>query len=471
MTAMRRGAILLVLLVLTLPSLYSQPGQHYVPEILFANVEGEAVVFGGFIKSGRQSFPLLGFSSGATCKAYFLQIQGYLLNAAAHGDSFFFVGTAYLEGLPVILLVQLRNGEEPQATVIYSDTPLYGVDLLPMNNALYITGYVHRYSPVAELDIIVLKYNYTTGKVEDLIVLGSTAFDDYPKRILLDEENIVIIGDTYSYLVSQSDILIVKIKQDFTLISDIAIGGAGLENVEDALIYNDTLFVIGTTLGKDGTADAFIARISEKEGVLSLLVFTGYGHEFATSVSRFKNSYLLALHGEFEEEKKFTLILNYTLVTPLDLKLQSAFIVNSSADDATPLKSHNTGLIVKTSNFIAELYPEEKALCLGENCPPLVLSLLHYNASNLFYTPYGWRLTRSIIATKEKPKLYTIEINQISKVYVSSANLSVNIQLYVNRIDIVREIIKFIRRSTPLVIFIPMIVATILVVYMSRKRR
>ena len=474
MTAMRRGAILLVLLVLTLPSLYSQPGQHYVPEILFANVEGEAVVFGGFIKSGRQSFPLLGFSSGATCKAYFLQIQGYLLNAAAHGDSFFFAGTAYLEGLPVILLVQLRNGEEPQATVIYSDAPLYGVDLLLINDTLYIAGYIYRYTPVVESDVIMIRYNYTSGEVKGSLVFGSAAFDDFPKRILSDGSNIVVVGDTYAYNVSQSDVLVARVKPDLTLVKGVAVGGAGRESAEDAVLMEDgSLLVVGSTIGGTGTPDAFVVRVSDIGGLTYLSAIIGYENEYAVSVFRSENSYIVVLYGEFEEDKKLALIVDYTSKDPWTMELRTVLAVNSSAGQVIPLRSRNTALAFKAGSYIAVLNLGGRAVCLEENCTLLTVNLLDFGeqAPNLFTGLYGWRPLWSVVDVREKPLLQASTLHlQVEEIPASNTGLLMGRQKYVKQVNILKEFVKFIERNMPLLLFTPMILAAVLIIIEMSKR-
>ncbi|MCC6003274.1 MAG: hypothetical protein LM590_02950 [Thermofilum sp.] len=465
--------LLLLLVALLLPqSFYSQPSEQIEPVILFASAENEALLYGGFVRHGGASFPLFGLATSTKREAYFIESTGFMLSAAAHRGYFFFAGTTYLRGLPAILLVVMRN-ETLAPKVIYSELPLFGVDLLPVNSTLYITGYVYRYSPLRESDIILVKYNYVTGEIEDSAVLGSIAYDDYPKRLLSDGKNIIIVGETYSYNVSQSDILVVKLKPDLTLVNDMAIGGAGPECVEDALLTADgTLLIVGSTTGRDGTADAFIARVSEVEGLLYLTAVTGYGNEYAISASKLKDSYLIALHGEFEEEKTHTLILNYTLRR--DLELQSVLIANSSVGDTTPLKSHSTGLVIETSNLVAEIYPEEKALCIGGDCPPLAITLVDFKeyVASLLYTLHGWKPTYSVVKRREKPKLYVTELQQqLLKMNLSTASLSITTQPYARKIDLAREAIKLVERNTPLLLFTPMIAATVLVACLTKKKR
>jgi hypothetical protein len=470
--------LLLLILITTLLLIQSsqpQPSEQLTPEIFFSNFENGTLLFGGIIKDWGESLPLFGAASDTEREAYFLENKGYVLNAAMHRERFFFIGTAYVDGLPAVLLIQIHRQEKPRLIVIYSDAPLFGVDLLAVNDTLYIAGYIYRYSPVWESDVILIKYNYVAGKIEDSAVLGSVAFDDYPKRILSDGKNIIVVGDTYAYNVSQSDILIAKLKPDLTLISNMAVGGAGRESLEDALLMDDgSLLLVGSTVGGDGTHDAFIARVSEIGGLLYLTAVTGYGSEYAISASKIKYSYIVLLYGEFEEEKTCTLLLNYTLETYWGAVPQSMLIVDSSAGATAPLKTHNTGLIIKTDNLIAELYPEEKALCIVKSCPPLNVTLLDFKkyAANLFSTLYGWRPVYSIAKTREKPKLYAMELMQpVFKVSLSTVSMSVTNQPYVRKLDLVKEATRFIRRNMPLLLFAPMIAAAMLLAYELKKRR
>ncbi len=463
-----------MLLVLTIPGLYSQPRQQYVPEILFLGVEGEVVVFGGAIKSGRQSFPLLGISSGATCRTYFFRIQGYLLNAAVHRDSFFFVGTAYLEGLPAILLVQLRDGEEPQATVIHSGTPLYGVDLLLIKDTLYIAGYIYRYTPVVESDIIVVKYNYTAGRIEGSLVFGSVAFDDYPKRILSDGSDIVVVGDTYAYNVSQSDVLVARVKPDLTLVKSVAVGGAGRESAEDAVLMEDgSLLIVGSTIGGTGTPDAFVVRVSDIGGLTYLSAIIGYENEYAVSASRSGNSYIVVLYGEFEENTKLALIVDYALKDPWTMEPRMVLAVSSSAGQVIPLRSRNTALAFKAGSYVAVLNLEGRAVCLGENCTLLTVDLLDFGeqAPSLFRGLYGWRPLWSVAGARENPPLQASALHlQVEEIPASSTGLSVSRQKYVKQVNVLKEFRKFIERNMPLLLFTPMILAAALILIEVGKR-
>ena len=194
-------ALFFLLLVTVLPwhFSYAEQNKKPVPQIFFSSIQDDVVFFGGMIQSNHVNYPFFGLSSNNWRTAYFAQIPGYIVSAVKVGDKFFFIGTTYLDGFPAILLVEVSPQKRPRLKAIYSDLPLYGVDLLSLNDILYITGYTYRYRPVRESDVILLKYNYTAEKIINSVVFGSIAFDDYPKRILFDGENIIIVGDTYAY--------------------------------------------------------------------------------------------------------------------------------------------------------------------------------------------------------------------------------------------------------------------------------
>jgi len=475
MAEMKQYVLLTVLLVVSvLPSIYPQPSQQLVPEVLFANFESGVLVLGGFVGSGRQTFPLLGIASDSISAAYFLKIRGYLLNSVAHGDTFFYVGTAYVNGLPAILLVQLRMGEEPRVKVIHSDLPLYGMDLLLINNTLYITGYFYRYTPVVESDIILIKYNYTAGRVEGSLVLGSAAFDDYPKKILSDGNSIIVVGDTYAYNVSQSDVLIARVKPDLKLVWDVAVGGAGREFVEDAVLMEDgSLLIVGSTVGGTGTPDAFVVKVSDIGGLTYLSAAIGYGSEYAASVLKLKDSYVAALYGSFEEDRSLTLLVNYTSRDPWTLGLRAVLAVNSSAGHVVPLRSRGTAITVKVGDCIAVLNPQERAVCLRERAEPLAVNLLDFGeqALKLFQGLYGWKPLWSVMRVRESPSLRASDMQlQVEEMPLSEAELQIGKQRYISRVNPVREAIKFIEKNMPLLLFIPMIAAATLLAFEIRRR-
>ena len=293
--------LLLLLLVSTLPRqfLLPQPAEQQAPELFFSNIENNTILFGGTVKTHGVGLPFFGITSGEWREAYLAQMPGYMVNAAECGNKSFFIGTTYVDGFPAILLVEVSPGKEPKLISIYTDLPLFGVDLLAINNTLYIAGYVYRYRPVRESDIIIIKYNVTTDKIIDSIVFGSVAFDDYPKRIFYDGRSILVAGDTYAYNVSQSDILIARLTPDLRLLGDMAVGGAGRENLEDALLARDgSIILVGTTVGGDGTYDAFIAKVSDAGGIQYLEAIPGYGNMYAISASTLNDSYIVTLYGE-----------------------------------------------------------------------------------------------------------------------------------------------------------------------------
>ncbi|MCC6039272.1 MAG: hypothetical protein LM565_00410, partial [Thermofilum sp.] len=58
---------------------------------------------------------------------------------------------------------------------------------------------------------------------------------------------------------------------------------------------------------------------------------------------------------------------------------------------------------------------------------------------------------------------------QVEEIPISSVKLIINRQKYIKQIDPVREVIKFIERNMPLLLFTPMLAAAILVILETRK--
>lgn len=469
--------LLFLLFVLILPQqpLLLQPAEQQAPEIFFSNIEGKTILFGGTVKTHGVDIPFFGIASGEWRAGFFAEIPGYIVNAAECGNKSFFVGTIYVDGFPAILLVEVSPGEEPKLISIYADLPLFGVDLLPLNDTLYIAGYVYRYGPVRESDIIIIKYNVTTGKIIDSIVFGSVAFDDYPKRIFYDGRNILVTGDTYAYNVSQSDILIARLTPDLRLLGDMAVGGAGRENLEDALLARDgSMILVGTTVGGDGTPDAFIAKVSDVGGIQYLEAVPGYGNMYAISASTFNDSYIVTLYGELEEEKTYTLLLSYPQQAYWNTMPQTIYIVNSSLGTPTPLKTHNNGFAIQTGNTLVTIAEEKKALCLDKNCSTITIHFLDFKkyAPSYFSTLYGWRSVYSVTKTKEKPQLYTARLERpLNEINLTIADFHIETQQYEKKIDILQELVKLIERNMLLLVFVPLLVAFILLFYEIRRKK
>ncbi|MCC6004932.1 MAG: hypothetical protein LM590_11395, partial [Thermofilum sp.] len=151
-------------------------------------------------------------------------------------------------------------------------------------------------------------------------------------------------------------------------------------------------------------------------------------------------------------------LVNYTLKDPWTLEPSTALIVNSSAGQVTPLRSRNTATAVKIGSCIAVLNPQEKAECLGERATPLTVNLLESKeqAPRIFTGLYGWRPLWSVVEARECPPLQASDLQlQVEEIPVSSVKLIVNRQKYIKQIDLVREVIKFIK-NIPLLLFTPM---------------
>jgi len=469
--------LLLLLLVSTLPRqfLLPQPAEQQAPELFFSNIENNTILFGGTVKTHGVGLPFFGITSGEWREAYLAQMPGYMVNAAECGNKSFFIGTTYVDGFPAILLVEVSPGKEPKLISIYTDLPLFGVDLLAINNTLYIAGYVYRYRPVRESDIIIIKYNVTTDKIIDSIVFGSVAFDDYPKRIFYDGRSILVAGDTYAYNVSQSDILIARLTPDLRLLGDMAVGGAGRENLEDALLARDgSIILVGTTVGGDGTPDAFIAKVSDVGGIQYLEAIPGYGNMYAISASTLNDSYIVTLYGELEEEKTYTLLLSYPQQTYWNTIPQTIYIVNSSLGTPTPLKTHNNGFAIQAGNTLVTIAEEKKALCIDKNCSTITIRFLDFKkyAPAYFSTLHGWRTTYSVTKTREKPQLYIATLVQpLKKINLATEDFHIETQQYEKKIDIPRELVKLIQRNMLLLVFVPVVVAFILLFYEIRRKK
>jgi hypothetical protein len=254
-----------------------------------------------------------------------------------------------------------------------------------------------------------------------------------------------------------------------------AVGGAGQENLEDALLARDgSIILVGTTVGGDGTPDAFIAKVSDVGGIQYLEAVPGYGNMYAISASALNNSYIVTLYGELEEEKTYTLLLSYPQQAYWNTMPQTIYIVNSSLGTPTPLKTHNNGFALLADDTLFIIAQEKKALCLDINCSTITIRFLDFKkyAPAYFSTLYGWRAIYSVTKTREKPQLYTARLEQpLNEVNLTITDFHIEAQQYEKKIDILRELVKLIQSNMLLLVFVPVVVAFILLFYEIRRKK
>lgn len=472
MSRLRIAALLIsaALLLLLVPSL----GAPAKVNLLTAHFDRDYVFLGGSLKVGAYSLPFFGYVSNSTRKLYYVDAPGFVTGSYATNGSGVFVGTVFLEGAPSILVAEVEPRGEPRVYALRSAVPLYGVDVVSLGNGtLFVAGYVYAEATTRSSDVVVVRLS--KGTPVRVVVFGSPSFDDHPRRILYAGGYLVVVGETWAYNVSQGDVFVARLTPQLELKDDTVVGGAGIDTPEDALPLDDgSLLLVGSTVGGDGTHDGFVARVSEVGGLLYLSSITGYGEEYAVAVTRVGGAYIVVAYGGFEEDTSGALILNYTLRGAWDLAFQGAYLVKASNSSVLPVKAPwgAREAVFKTDGEVFEVF-SGREVCLSNNCSLREVVLAEYGkqVSAMLSPIYGWRTLHGVMKARATPEVEALALDYRGALLnASTSSLEVFIQPYARRFDPVKETIKFLERNIPILLFLPMVAAAVIVTLQIKRR-
>lgn len=309
------GKILLVVILTSLILMMDQ----YVMEaeqilrILHSTILEGGMISTGYIMLGRRKMPLLTSISlhneneswGVILDFNF---PGLILSAKkAYDGSILAVGYIYTPETRsydvLVLRFSSKEGRIIWAYAVGGQAYDIGQDLVVSGNEIIVIGHSYSFGTLRDADVFLLKFNME-GRLLKSIIIGGKAYDDIAKSgILTSDGGYLIVGYTFSFGVSFSDVMVIKLNEDLRLEWLVTIGGASHDEGLSVIEKDDGFLIVGTTRSlKLGINDGFYLEIS-KNGSLKYIYGLGWeGKDGLKLARRFINGkYILTGYTYFRE--------------------------------------------------------------------------------------------------------------------------------------------------------------------------
>ena len=216
------------------------------------------------------------------------------------------------------------------------------------DNKIYVLGHTYEYGTMHDADIILSILNLS-GNLINTYVIGTRAYDDLGKKILfLDNGDIIIIGDTWAYNVSLSDVMILRLDKNMNIKWAEAIGGSSFDEATSIKIVDDGYIVTGVTRSlKFGYDDGFFFKINDN-GRIEYMYGVGWKKaDGIMDIVKIEDRYILLGYTSITEEDADIMLLE---IRDNGNIIDSYFLRNNGLDSPHTISIENKKILI-TSYF------------------------------------------------------------------------------------------------------------------------
>jgi len=470
---MSRVALAIAVIVWLVASPLTAVDQNSPPRlrIMFSDMEANVVTVAGYALIANRQQPLVLTVDSADPNAFRgavvdLGFPAMFMSSRLLADgSVVAVGRLYRQGQGYDVLVA-RLGRENEilwTRTIGGEDFDAGEDVLDVDGSLVVVGYSYSFSKIRSSDVLLLKLDYS-GTILGSWTIGVEAYDDIAHRIERTRDGrLLILGETKSYNVSLSDILLVKMDANVQVQWSASIGGSSFEKAVSAVETDEAgLFVVGVSESFPmGKTDGFFLEV-DKNGRLKYVKGVGWSGSDGFKDVCFKDGkYYVLGYSSVRKEEGDLLFLEvnslgsvaaaYILtrsgfdsphsVNPLGNNILATAAFSESETEALILESYS----VDWSNITLEVFSQVKPMY--ERLDFMRISNINDSVTLADWTLRQVDLTvRSVdLAAKEVPAA-------VSPLTLNHQSVQVTVGEYVERTDWVAEAIRFVESNIPIII-------------------
>ena len=350
---------LIMLMLASFPKVIGGAVDGSSPIIISSRTDGEAIIAHGYVyvKSLKKPFILrVPLNESEKTWGHVFDLEGYGVlysSTTLHDRSLIAVGYTYTQenGFDIIALRVNREGKVSWAYALGGKGDDLGVDILLVDNEALIVGYSRSFGfgSFNDWNIIMLKIDLSGNLVRSW-VLGTEAYDDFVKGVYRTSNGeLLLFGETWSYNVSMSDVLLVKMNSDMEVLWSKSMGGSSREEALATVESGEGGFIVvgvSESLPFGGT-DGFFLKVDEG-GWLEYVRGVGWdGGDGLIDVYSLGDSYILLGYTSLRREETDLLFLEVSR----EGNLNSTYVlVREGFESPHSIKLLNNRLIV-TSRF------------------------------------------------------------------------------------------------------------------------
>lgn len=231
------------------------------------------------------------------------------------------------------------------------------------------------------------KHNLIISKVQNNTITYTkkvkTNVEASFNKILVDEEGIYVIGTIYKEGYS-IDLYLIKLDFSFNILFEQTIGGSGIDNVKDAQLLGDYIYIVGDTTSSGGyfqgvrkEEDGFLMKLNKDLFNVDKVVVSTLDNINTYTNVIIKDNYIYVIEQYSNLEK----VLYNTKVYSLDLNIVvSNSFINSHTLYPSKLVTSNDGVFLISFQFN---YLLEKYACRVYSVDEKAQTSLFYEYANL----------------------------------------------------------------------------------------
>ena len=437
-------------------------------------ISGQYIAVGGFTGSALSPLPSVLLLSPEGGLLYQWVSRGMILSSREINGSFILSGYGGSPGEGVEGLVLYHDKDKTKSFRLKGSTDIFLSDATYHDGAIMVAGYFAQ-TPRGDLDVLVARFNLE-GRLLGLRCYGSVDYPDIAKRLIFDGENIMVLGETWAYNVSQGDVLLLKVRDDLTLVDSWSIGGAGIDSGEDVgVTRNGDYVIVGYTMGGEGT-QGFLLRVSRIGGILWLRGYLSLGETYLKRVYVDPDTgrvYIVG-SGVFEEGRKDPFLLVEDEIEGWIFNESRLEIVRSEPSlDLTGDIGGKHFFLYYPGGIIAGSLKGDVAVNYQLSGPSINSTLFLDDTSELSYyskSIYGWRLLRGVVKERPCPKIQVVETDpKVSQVSVSTSTVKIERKAFKREFDPGLALRRILERNVPLVLLLPVFIVFLLVIYYALR--
>ncbi|QOJ78457.1 hypothetical protein IG193_06790 [Infirmifilum lucidum] len=442
----------------------------------YSPVEGAllqgSIYAGGYAGSVFRPSPVALIVNSSRAVVYTWNASGMVVSVRASGRGAIMSGFIRGEG-GVSGLVSVFQDIGVRSFALEGDADIYVADGILDNGSLVVAGYFSRRGS-RDLDVFVARVTLEGG-IAGVKCYGSPDYPDTARRIIAGSDGYYVLGETWAYNVSQSDVLLLKLGRDLSLKDSLSVGGAGIDTGEDLAITRDGDYVFVGATEVEGVKLGFVTRVSSVGGLLWLRGYRTLGDTFLKRLWLDPSAgrvYVIG-SGTFEEGRRepFVLVLDELW----GWVFNESQLVVARTEPFLSLSGDISGgrVILFRSGGVSLVGPGDRATDYVFGPTSLNRTLVLDDTPELPYYAkaiYGWRVLKGVVSSRVCPEISVRRIDpSVSTISIEYRELVVERKPFERRLDVGLVIRRFVERNIPVFLLLPVLVAFLAIVYSTLR--
>lgn len=360
MSNIRAAAVVLTLLLLSAPqsAVFGRETNERLM-LISSTVGKDSIVSVGYayLKGSKRPFILKSQIAGAgETWSYIIDLGNYgVLSSCKLMDDGCIIAVGYMRvqqrGFDILLLRMSSSGEVLWAYAFGGEGHDLGADVAVFSNEIIVVGnsYSFGFKGMRDADILVVKLNIS-GEILNSKVIGTVIYDDYVRKVKKTTDGgLILLGETWSYNVSMSDVLLVKMNRDLNISWSVSMGGSGREEAFSAVEKDDGGFVIVGVSGSFpfGEDDGFFLQVDD-EGQLIYVKGIGWsGGDGLVNISPLDDGFLMLGYSSVRKGESDLILLEVSLSGDAD----DVYVLSRDGFESPHSLSSRDGKVIMISKF------------------------------------------------------------------------------------------------------------------------